>query len=137
MRQMASVRKVHAEDGIAGFQDRQIHGHIRLAARMRLNIDVFGAKECFGALDCKVLDDVDEFASAVVPAARVSLGVLIGEYGTGRFEYGAIGEIFRRDQLQSFGLALFFVFDRGMDLGIKFLERGMNAVHTDLTFILL
>src|SRR5437867_5881886 len=104
---------------------------------MRLNIDVFGAKKFSGALDCKVLDDIDELASAVVPATGVSLGVLVREYGTRRFEYSAIGEIFRCDQLQSLGLAPFFVFDRSMDLGIKFLEGGMNAVHTDLTFILL
>ena len=104
---------------------------------MRLHIDVFGAKEFFGALDCKVFDDIDKLASAVVAAAWVSLGVLIREYGTRRFEYGAIGEIFRGDQLQSFGLAPFLVFDRSMDLGIEFLQRGMNAVHTDLTFVLL
>ena len=136
VREVASVRKIHAEDGVARFQDGQIHRHVCLAARMRLNIDVFGAEEFFGPVDCEVFDDIDELTPTIVPVPRVSLGILVREYGSYCFEHRAIREIFRRDQLQSHRLAPLLVLDSSMDLRIKFLERSMNAVHTDLTFIL-
>jgi hypothetical protein len=41
---MSAMAEVHPEDGISGLQDREIYGHIGLAAGVRLDIDVFGAE---------------------------------------------------------------------------------------------
>ena len=120
---MAAVRKVHAENGIAGLQDRQIDGHVRLAAGMRLNVDVLGAEKFFGALDREVLDHVDEFATAVISAARVAFGVFVREDGTRRFENGLVREVLRCDQFKPVGLPPRLVLNSGVDFRIEVLER--------------
>ena len=85
--QMAAVRKVHAENRIAGFQNREIDRHVGLAPGMRLHIDVLGAEEFFGAIDGEVFDDVDKLATAVIAPAGVAFRVFIGENRTGRFKH--------------------------------------------------
>ena len=51
------------------------------------------------------LGDVDELAAAVVAAAGVALGVLVGEHGTLRLEHGARHEVLARDHLEVVALA--------------------------------
>ena len=70
--QVAAVREVHAQHGVAGLQRGHIHGDVRLRAGMRLHVGVFGAEERFGAVDGQLLGDVHEFAAAVVALARDS-----------------------------------------------------------------
>ncbi len=45
VREMAAVREVHAEHGVARLQQREIHGHVRLRARVRLHVGVVGAEQ--------------------------------------------------------------------------------------------
>ena len=49
VRQVAAVREVHAEDGVARLHDREIHGHVGLRARVRLHVGVLGAEELLRA----------------------------------------------------------------------------------------
>src|SRR5437867_484025 len=103
--QMSAVREIHAENRVTRLQHGQIHSHVGLAARMRLYVDMLGAKELFRALDGEVLHDVDELASAVVPSAGIALGVLVRKNGAGGLKHRAIGKIFGGDQLEPRGLA--------------------------------
>ena len=66
-----------AEHGVAGLEQAQVDGHVRLGARVRLDVRVLGAEERLRAVDRELLDPVDELAAAVVALARVALGVLV------------------------------------------------------------
>ncbi len=104
VREVAAVREVHAEHGVARLQQRQIHAHVGLRARVRLHVDVIGAEQRLGARDRQRFGDVHELAAAVIALARVALGVLVRHHRAGGFEHGGADEVFRRDQLQSVGL---------------------------------
>ena len=67
-----------------------------LAAGVGLHVDVVAAEQLLGALDGKVFGDVDEFAAAVVPLARITFGVLMRENASLRFPNGGRDEVFRR-----------------------------------------
>ena len=106
MRQVAAVREVHAEHGVARLEQRHVDRHVRLRAGMRLHVDVVGAEQRLGARDGGALGDVDELAAAVVALARIALGVLVGQHRAGGFEHGAADEVLGGDQLEAVVLAL-------------------------------
>ena len=64
---------------VAQLKDRLIDCGIRARPRMWLNVCVIRTKEPLGAFDRKGLDFVDHFATAVVTAPGISLGVLVGK----------------------------------------------------------
>ena len=70
--EVAAVGEVEAEDGVAGLEDGHVGGGVGLRAGVGLHVGVLGAEELFGAVAGEVLDDVGEFASAVVAACRGS-----------------------------------------------------------------
>ena len=70
--QVAAVRQVHAEHGVARLEQRHVDRHVGLRAGVRLHVGVLGAEERLGAGDRRPLDDVDELAAAVVAASRDS-----------------------------------------------------------------
>ena len=109
VRQVAAVREVHPEHGVARFHDREIHRHVGLRARVRLHVGVLGAEQRLRARDGEALDHVHELAAAVVAAARIAFGVLVGEHRAGRFENRAADEVFRGDQLEAIALPVQFV----------------------------
>ena len=111
VRQVAAVREVHAEHGVARLEQREVHRHVGLRAGVRLHVGVLGAEERLGARDRRALDDVDELAAAVVAPARIAFGVLVGEDRAGGLEHGAADEVLRRDQLEAAVLALQLVAD--------------------------
>ena len=124
VRQMAAVRQVHAEDRVAGLQQREIHGHVRLRAGVRLYVGVLGAEERLGARDGCALDHVDVLAAAVVAAAGIAFGVLVREHRAGRVEDGTADEILGRDQLEAGVLAVQLAADRLLDLRVGLHERA-------------
>ena len=77
---------------------------------------------CLRAIDRERLGDVDELAAAVVPLARIALGVLVRHHGAGRLEHGEADEVLRRDELEALFLAADFVADGGGDVGIDGVE---------------
>ena len=85
MGQVAAMREIHTQDFVARLQKGEVHGHIRLRARVRLNIGIDRAEELLGAIAGQVLGQVDDLAAAVVAVARVALGVLIGQNRSLRF----------------------------------------------------
>ena len=112
VRQVAAVGQVEAEDGVAGFERRQVDGGVGLRAAVRLNVGEFGPEQLLGTIDRELLDDIDEFAAAVVPPAWIAFGILIREHAAGRLHYGGAGVVFAGDHFETIGLALDFVLDR-------------------------
>src|SRR5260370_15648365 len=77
VRQMAAGGERHSEDGVARLEQRDKHGLIGLRAGMRLHIGEAASEQPLGALDCKRLGDIDEFASAILSAAEITFGVFV------------------------------------------------------------
>ena len=51
VREMSAMREVHAEHRVARLQQREIHAHVGLRARMRLHVGVLRAEQHLGAAD--------------------------------------------------------------------------------------
>ena len=83
-----------------------------------MNVRVFSAKELFGPVARQILDDVGKFATAVVTASGIALGVFVGEDAAGGLEHGLGGEVFAGDHLEVALLAFEFVGDGGKDFGV-------------------
>ncbi len=116
--QMAAVRQIEAEDGIARLKDGHIGRRIGLRAGVRLHVGVFGAENLLGAVAGQVLDHVREFATTVVAFARIAFRVLIREDGACGLQHGAADEVLRRNHLQPLVLAGDFVSDGLGDGGV-------------------
>jgi len=129
VREVAPVRQVHAEHRVAGLQEREVHRHVRLRARVRLHVGVVGSEQRLRPIHGEALDDVGELAAAVIPLARVPLGVLVGEDGPGRLENGPADEVLRRNELKSRRLAPDFVADRVGDVGVRLPEAAAVGDH--------
>ena len=92
--------EAHPEDAVAVVEDREVRGHVRLRARMRLDVDVLGAREeRERPLLGERLDDVDELAAAVVAPAGLALGVLVRQPRALRLEHRRRDVVLARDQL--------------------------------------
>ena len=70
--QMSTFVQVHAEDGVARFQQCEIDRNVCLCAGMRLNVGVFGAEQLAGTFSGDLFDDVDAFAAAIISFAGVA-----------------------------------------------------------------
>jgi hypothetical protein len=99
MRQMPAVRERHAEDRIAGLQHGEVHGLVRLRARMRLHVRVFRLEQLLHAIERERLGNVDEFAAAVIALAGIAFGVLVRQLRALCFHHRVADVILRRDQL--------------------------------------
>ena len=106
---------------------------------MRLHIGVLRAEELLRAVDGELLDDINIFAAAVPALLRIAFGVLVREHRALRLHDGGAGEVFARDQLDVFLLALAFEFNGLGDFGINGGEFevhqrfiGFKFIHTTL-----
>ena len=121
--EVPAVGQVRRQHRVAGLEQREVHGHVRLRARVRLDIDVLGAEQLAGARDGELLGPVDDLAAAVVAPARIALGVLVGEHRADRLEHGLGDEVLRRDQLEVARLPLGLRPDDLGDVGIDLVQR--------------
>ena len=80
MGQVAALVELHAEHGVAGVEQREVDGHVRVGTGVRLHVGVVGTEERLRAFACEILDLVDDLVAAVVALARIALGVLVGEH---------------------------------------------------------
>ena len=76
---MSTLTEGHTENCITGFKQSVVNCHIRLAAGVRLDVDVFNAEKSLRALNREGFNSVHELASVVVAFAGVAFGVFIGE----------------------------------------------------------
>src|SRR2546421_12072680 len=60
--EMATMRKVHAQNLIAILNRSQIHGHVCLRTAMRLHVGVLRPEYLFGSIDRSLLDDIRPLA---------------------------------------------------------------------------
>ena len=130
MGQVPAVRELEREDRVARLQHREVHGHVRLCASMRLDVRVLRAEELLCAVDCELLDLVDDLAPAVVAASRIPLGVLVRGDAAHRFEHRRPREVLGRDQLDLAALPLELALEERRDLGIDVCEaRGAEILE--------
>jgi hypothetical protein len=120
--QVTAVREIHAQDGVAWLEGREVDAHVSLGTRMRLDVDVIGAEQLLGAVTRQVLGDIDELAAAVVPFSRVPLGVFIREHGARGLHDGFGSVVFAGDKLKIHPLSILFQPDGLPEFGIGFLN---------------
>ena len=103
--QVAAGVEAHAQDGVAGLDQRLEHALVGLAARIRLHVGEAAAEQLLGPLDGQVLGDVDILAAAIVALARIAFGVFVGHHRALRLHHGAGDDVFGGDQLDLVALA--------------------------------
>jgi len=101
MGEVATVRQGHRQDGVARLTERAIDGLVGAGSRVRLEVGVIGPEQGLGSLDAYRLGLVDLGASAVIPAPRVALGVLVRQRGAQRSQNCRAGEVLAGDQLKA------------------------------------
>jgi hypothetical protein len=129
MREMAAVIQAHAEDGIAGRKQRQIHRRVGLRARVRLHVGIVGSEQLLGAIDRELFGDVDEFAAAVVALARIAFRVLVGQHRALRLQDPRTGVILRSDQFDVIFLTRALAIERTLQFGVEILDAHSAGKH--------
>ena len=86
---------------------------------------MIGAEKRFGTLDGQGLNRVDELLPLVVPPARITLGVLIGEHRARCLQHGARDVVFRGDETHLVCLALLFGVNQLRQLRIDLPQIGV------------
>ena len=112
MREVATLRKVHAEECVARLEKREKHGGVRGSSAVRLHVCVIRTEQLLRAIDRKLLDLVDHFTATVVALARQPFRVLVRQRRTHRLHDGRRHEILAGDQFDGVALALNFLFDQ-------------------------
>jgi hypothetical protein len=129
VRQVPAVIEAHAEDRVAGIDQRQVRRGVRLRARMRLYVRVGRAEQFAGPLDRQAFGDVDVLAAAVVALAGIAFGVLVGQDRALRFQHPRTRIVLGRDQLDMVFLALPLGIERSLQLGIEPGNRHVGGEH--------
>src|SRR5436190_1308370 len=124
VRQVAAVVEREREDRVPRVEDGGVRAHVRLRARVRLDVRVLRAEELLRPVDRELLDAVDELAAAVVAPARVALGVLVRRRRADCLQDRRPREVLRRDQLDLAALPLEFAAEEVGDLRVDLLEPG-------------
>ncbi len=103
--QVAAVRQIQAQNGIARLQHRRVGRGVGLRAGVRLHVDVLSAKNLLRTVSRQVLHNIAELAATVVAPAWIALGVLVGKDRAGRFQYCFGDKVLAGNHLQPFVLA--------------------------------
>ena len=118
------MRQLEREDRVAGLEDCEVDGHVRLRPGVRLDVRVLGSEERLRAVDRELLDLVDDLAAAVVAAARIPLGVLVRRDAPDGLQHRRPREVLGRDELDLAALALELALEERRDLRIDVGEPG-------------
>ncbi|MNF91970.1 hypothetical protein D3C84_745950 [compost metagenome] len=129
MGQVTAVGQAHAEDGVAGLQQGQVHGAVGRGTGVRLDVGVIGAEQLLGALDGQRLNLVDVLAATVVALARITFGVFVGQAAALRFHHALAGVVLRRDQLDVIFLTLLLGIHRRQQCIVVTLDLVLLAEH--------
>ena len=117
---MTALGKVHAHHRVAGREQCEIHRHIRLCARVGLNIGKIRAEQFTRAAHRDILYNIHTFATAVIAFARIAFGVFVGQHTTHRRHYRGRNDVFAGNQFQISLLAGKFFAHRRTDFGVVF-----------------
>ncbi|MNV83331.1 hypothetical protein D3C71_1771290 [compost metagenome] len=118
MGQVATVRQIHPQNGVARLQQRGVNGKVSLGAGVRLHVGVIGAEQLFGTVDSQLLNDIHVFAAAVITLARITFSVFVGQLGTLSLHYARAGVVLRRNQLNVLFLTHHFLLHCTPQFGI-------------------
>ena len=127
--QVAAVGQAHAQDGVAGAQQGEVHGLVGLRTGMRLHVGVVGAEELLHAVDRQLLGDVHVLAAAVVALVRVTLGVLVGQHAALGLQHAGAGVVLAGDQLDVILLPARLMGDGLGQFGIVGFDAGVAREH--------
>jgi len=130
---MTTVGEAHAENGIAGAKQREIHSGIRLRTGVRLDVGVDGAKQLFGAINGQTLGHINILATAVIALARITFGIFVGQNRSLRSQYTRRGVVFRGNQLDMIFLAADFILHGLPEHLIKTGNGHILAKHPDFS----
>ena len=97
MGKMAAMREIHGQNSVANFECGKIDCHVGLSTAVGLDVDMFGAEQLLGPIDCQLFNGVHVLTAAVPSFARIAFRVFVGEDAALCFHNGAAGEVFRRD----------------------------------------
>jgi hypothetical protein len=123
VREVTAVSQGEAQDLVPRGDHGVERRGVGLRAGVRLDVGVFGAEQVLDPVDGQLLGNVHVLAAAVVAAARVALGVLVGQNGALGFHDRAGREVFGGDHFQGAALAAEFLVQYCGDLGIEFSQR--------------
>ena len=84
---MPPIAERHAEQGVAGGQQRHIGSRIGLRAGMRLHIGIARLKQFACATDRQRFSNIHMLATPVVAVPGVTLRILIGQHRALRLEH--------------------------------------------------
>ena len=132
MRQVSTLREVHAQDLVARVEEREERRKVGAGARVRLNIGVVGTEEPLYPLNGDVLDNVDVLASAVVPLARKPSAYLLVSTRANRREHGFADVVLGGDQLDTFVLSSPLLLNGRGDLGIGGASTSLLTMYSVL-----
>ena len=118
VREVPAMRQRHAHELLARRQQHHERREVGLRARVRLHVGVRRAEELLQPVDGELLHLVHHLAAAVVPLARVALGVLVGERRAHRVDDRAAREVLARDELEAVLLPAQLLVDQARDDGI-------------------
>ena len=120
MGEVSAHGQVQAHEHVPGTEDGHRDGHVGLGAGVGLDIGIFRIVELAEAVDGDLFDLVHHLAAAIVALAGITLRVLVGADGA-HGGHDLVGDVvFRSDQLEAGGLAVFFFLDQIEDLEVLF-----------------
>ncbi len=116
--QVAALRQVHTEHGVARLQQRGVDGKVSLGAGVRLDVSIVSAEQFFRAVDCQLFNHVDVFTAAVVTLARIPFSIFVGQLRALRLHNARTGVVFGGDQFDVLFLTYFFLLHSLPQFGI-------------------
>ena len=127
VREVSAVREIHAEDGVARLQEREEYRHIRLCARVGLNVRPRRTEKFLRTVNGKLLRNIDILTAAVVTLSWIALGVLVCENTPLRLHDGTADDVLRSNELEFRPLAVQLVIDRLCNLRVCLVQRIHNT----------
>ncbi|MCY1420415.1 hypothetical protein D9M71_360350 [compost metagenome] len=127
--QVAAVGQAHAQHGVTGLQQGQVHRGVGLAAGVRLHISVVCAEQLLGTVDGQLLDHIHMLATAVVTLARITFGVLVGQAAALGLHHTFAGVVLRGDQFDVIFLTLLLGSHRRQQCIVVTLDLVLLAEH--------
>jgi len=133
---VSPLGQTHGEHGITMVDQRHIGSRIRLGTRVWLHIGMVSAEKHLGSFNRQRLGAVNELASTIVAAARVTLCVLVRQHAALRVEHGLAHIVFRGDELDDLLLSIDLTDNCRRGFGILFRQashaRGIIALCLEL-----
>ena len=74
MRQVSAGLKLHPQNGVTRLEQAEHHNLVGRTGAVRLDVGVLSRKRPLGALDCQLLNFVNEVAAGMKTPAGVSFG---------------------------------------------------------------